>query len=141
MICCGRVALEAGMAKPELIQITPFMHVPDLEAALTWFAMLGFEVQFREHNYAYVSCGSAAVRVLESFGDDGAPFTPHKGFAYYVDVEDVDAIHKELAPKLAAASVEFNGPVDQPYRQRELMIRAPDGNVFVFGAPIGRGQT
>jgi len=28
------------------------------------------------------------------------------------------------------------GPRDQPYGQRELMIRAPDGNLIVFGASI-----
>jgi hypothetical protein len=28
------------------------------------------------------------------------------------------------------------GPVDQRYGQRELMIRAPDGNVLVFGQPV-----
>lgn len=129
------------MAKPDWVQITPFMHVPDLEAALAWFDLLGFEIQFREFNYAYVSRGGVAVRVLESVGGDGAPFPPHRGFAYYVDVGDVDAIHAELAPRLTAASVEFMGPVDQSYRQRELMIRAPDGNVFVFGAPIRQEKT
>jgi hypothetical protein len=28
------------------------------------------------------------------------------------------------------------GPVDQQYGQRELMIRAPDGNLVVFGQAI-----
>lgn len=129
------------MAKSEWIQITPFMHVPDLEAALAWFALLEFEPTFREHNYAYVTRGGVAVRVLESIGSDGAPYPPHKGFAYYVDVEDIDAVYAELAPRLRAAAAEFSGPIDQPYRQRELMIRAPDGNVFVFGAPIRQGQS
>jgi hypothetical protein len=122
-------------------QITPFMHVPELESALAWFALLGFDVQFREFNYAYVSRGGVAVRVLESCDEDGAPFAPHRGFAYYVDVEDVDVLHTELAPRMTLAGVEFIGPVDQSYEQRELMIRAPDGNVFVFGAPIRQEQS
>lgn len=124
------------MTKSEWVQITPFMHVPDLEAALAWFALLGFEPTFRMQNYAYVSRGAVAVRVLESVDSSGAPFTPHMGFAYYVDVENMDAVHAELAPRLAAAGVEFMGPTDQSYQQREFMVRAPDGNVFVFGAPI-----
>ena len=36
-------------------QITPFIHVPDLEAALNFFCeTLGFKARFRESNYAYV---------------------------------------------------------------------------------------
>ncbi len=31
---------------------------------------------------------------------------------------------------------EVLGPVNQPYRQRELMIVAPDGNLLVFGQAI-----
>jgi hypothetical protein len=31
------------------------------------------------------------------------------------------------------------GPVNQEYNQREFMIRAPDGNVLVFGQAIKRG--
>ena len=50
-----------------------------------------------------------------------------------------DAIVAELKPKLETAGVEFMGPKDQTYNQREFMIRAPDGNVFVFGQGIKRG--
>lgn len=117
-------------------QITPFMHAPDLEQALQWFALLGFEARFRHANYAYVARGVAAVRILESRAADGTPFPSHRGFAYYVDVEDVDAIVGELRPKLEAARIEFVGPVDQDYGQREFMIRAPDGGVFVFGQAL-----
>jgi catechol 2,3-dioxygenase-like lactoylglutathione lyase family enzyme len=121
---------------PDIQQITPFMHVPDLDAALTWFAVLGFDTAFRQSNYAYVSRGRVSVRVLESIGPDGKPFPAHRGFAYYVDVDDLDAVAAELLPKLRRAGIEFVGPVDQSYDQRELMIRAPDGNVFVFGMAI-----
>lgn len=126
------------MAEANIVQITPFMHVPDLEAALNWFALIGFEPLFRQADYAYVARGPVAVRVLESRDETGACHVPHEGFACYVDVQDVDAVHREVAAKLAAASVEVMGPVDQAYGQRELMIRAPDGNVFVFGQAVQR---
>jgi hypothetical protein len=29
-----------------------------------------------------------------------------------------------------------DGPADKPYGQRELLIRAPDGQLIVFGAEI-----
>jgi catechol 2,3-dioxygenase-like lactoylglutathione lyase family enzyme len=122
----------------KLHQITPFLHVPDLEAALRWFELLGFQPEFRQANYAYVSRDGVALRVLESVQEDGAPFPPHRGFAYYVDCEDVDALYAEIAPRLHQAGVEFFALVDQAYNQREFMIRAPDGNVFVFGMAIRR---
>lgn len=119
-----------------IIQITPFMHVPDLEAALAFFGVIGFRVLFRTTNYAYVDRDGAGVRVLQSRDEDGRPYPAHKGFAHYVDVRDIDALHRELKPKLDAAGIEFKGPANQSYNQRELMIRAPDGNVFVFGQAI-----
>lgn len=115
------------------------MHAPDLEAALRFFDLLGFKVLFREANYAYVDRDGAGVRVLESRPGEGGMFPPHRGFAYYVDVRDIDAIVAELKPKLETAGVEFMGPKDQTYNQREFMVRAPDGNVFVFGQGIKRG--
>jgi hypothetical protein len=121
------------MADDNIRQITPFMHVADLRSAFEFFTLLGFDCPYQEAGYAYFVRGVAAIRVLQSTRGDGAPFPPHRGFAYYVDVDDVDAIVRELKPKLDAAGIETMGPRDQPYRQREYMIRAPDGNVFVFG--------
>lgn len=120
--------------------VTPFMHVADLAAALNWFGLLGFRTRFHEGNYAYVEREGAGVRVLESRADDDTPFPPHKGFSIYLDVADVDAIVAEVRPKLAAAKVETIGPVNQQYAQREFMVRAPDGNVLVFGQALGPGR-
>lgn len=119
-----------------VVQITPFMHVPDLAGAIRWFELIGFETILAHGGYAYMGYGQARIRVMESRQDDGAPNPPHRGFAYYIDVRDVGAIARDLAPKLTAAGVEFMGPRDQTYGQREFMIRAPDGNVFVFGQSL-----
>lgn len=119
------------------IQITPFMHVEDLDAALLFFNdILGFKTLFRMNDYAYVHRETAGVRILQSRGSDGAP-PGNRRFCYYVDVRDIDALNAELAPKLAALPKgQVRGPVDQEYGQRELMIVAPDGNLFVFGQAI-----
>lgn len=125
---------------PNIRGVTPFMHVPDLKAALQWFDMLGFRPRFHQDSYAYVEREGAGVRLVESRADDGTPFPPHKGFSIYLDVADVDAIVAEVRPKLAAARVETIGPVNQVYAQREFMVRAPDGNVLVFGQALGPGR-
>lgn len=119
-----------------LFRITPFMHVPDIEVAIGFFGMLGFTLRFRSADYAYVQREAAAFRILQNRGDDGAP-PGNRRFCYYVDVEDLDALHAELKPRLAALDDgDVHGPVDQIYGQRELMIVAPDGNLLVFGQDI-----
>jgi catechol 2,3-dioxygenase-like lactoylglutathione lyase family enzyme len=119
------------------IQITPFMHVPDIDAAVAFFRdLLGFEPLWREPDYAYLEREGCGIRVLKNHGNDGAP-PGNRRFCYYVDVRDVDALHAELKPKLDTLPAgDVHGPADKPYGQRELAIVAPDGNLIVFGQAI-----
>ena len=121
------------------IQITPFMHVPDIDAALAFFGdLLGFEILFRMDDYAYVEREGAGIRILQNRGNDGAP-PGNRRFAYYVDVRDVEALYAELKPKLdALPPADVHGPADKPYNQRELLVLAPDGNLIAFGQAINR---
>lgn len=120
------------------IQVTPFMHVVHLERALTFFtSILGFEVRFRAHDYAYVHRETAGFRIWEQKGADGAP-PGNRRFAYYIDVHDVDKLYAELKPKLdTLPKGDVYGPVDQSYGQRESLVLAPDGNLLAFGQAIG----
>lgn len=119
------------------IQVTPFLHVSDLDAALTFFVdLLDFKVPYREPSYAYVHRETVGFRLLQA---EEAVIKPRGagGFAYYIDVRDVDAVVAELTPRLAGLPPEdVRGPVDQAYGQREFMIRAPDGGILVFGQAI-----
>lgn len=122
---------------PNIIQVTPFMLVPDLEDALRFMTeVLGFGIDFRATDYAYVSREGAGLRIMAA--GPGNPFQPGtRRFAYYFDCRDVDALHAELRPKLdqlPAGSV--HGPADKPYNQRELLVLAPDGNLIAFGQAI-----
>jgi len=119
------------------IHITPFMHVPDVEAAVAFFEdVLGFQALFRMSDYAYLEREGVGIRMLQNHGDDGAP-PGNRRFAYYVDVRDVDALHAELKPKLDALPAgDVHGPADKPYGQRELLVAAPDGNLIAFGQAI-----
>ena len=70
-------------------------------------------------------------------GDDGAP-PGNRRFAYYIDVEDIEALYQELKPVLdKMPPADVHGPADKPYNQRELCVLAPDGNLLVFGQSIG----
>lgn len=119
------------------IQITPFMHVPDLEKALTFFnEVLGFKTLVRNGDYAYVHRETAGVRIMQNNAEDGAP-PGNRRFAYYIDVRDVDALYAELKPKLdGLPKGDVHGPADKSYGQRELLVLAPDGNVLAFGQEI-----
>jgi hypothetical protein len=128
------------MAERNFLQITPFMHVGELAPALHFFVdLLGFTARVVGGGYAYVERDGVAIRIL-SHRDASELGTPHRGFAYYIDVRDLAAIERELGPKLASLPPgDIHGPVDQEYGQRELMIRAPDGNLVIFGQAIAQG--
>jgi catechol 2,3-dioxygenase-like lactoylglutathione lyase family enzyme len=118
------------------IHITPFMHVRDLEGAIAFMEeVLGFRAIVRiGADYAYLDREGAGIRVL-AYPDAHVFEGGRDRFAYYIDVRDVDAVHAELKPKLDALPPEdVHGPADKFYGQRELLIRAPDGQLFVFGA-------
>ena len=119
------------------LQVTPFMHVENLDKAVAVFTdILGFELGFRAGNYAYLRREAVAFRLLEACGSEGAP-PGNRRYAYYIDVRDVDALHTELKPKLDTLPAgDVAGPLDQPYEQRELTVLAPDGNLIAFGQDI-----
>ena len=119
------------------LQITPFMHVRDLDAALAFLVdVLGFTIPYRAENYAYAEREGAGIRVLENDCEEELG-VPHRGFAYYIDVRDLAVVQAQIGEALKTLPpADVHGPVDQAYGQRELMIRAPDGNLIVFGQAI-----
>lgn len=119
------------------LQITPFVHVPDLKAAVAFFSdVLGFSVLVEMGDYAYIERERVGVRLMQNHGDDGAP-PGNRRFAYYIDVKDVDALYEELKPRLSKLPTgHVHGPANKPYGQRELLVLAPDGNLLAFGQAI-----
>jgi catechol 2,3-dioxygenase-like lactoylglutathione lyase family enzyme len=122
---------------PNTIQITPFMHVRDLAGAIEFLEqVLGFKTILRVAEYAYLDREGAGLRVMER--PDATVFPPDCGqFAYYIDVRDVDSVHEALKAKLdELPEGHVHGPADKPYGQRELIVRAPDNQLLVFGAEM-----
>ena len=119
------------------IQVTPFMHVDNIDRALTFFTeILGFKTLLHEADYAYIHRETVGFRIMQNRGDDGAP-PGNRRFAYYIDVHDVDQLYAELKPKLdTLPKADVHGPADKPYGQRELLVLAHDGNLIAFGHAI-----
>jgi hypothetical protein len=119
-----------------LLQATPFLHVPDLAHALDLFTrVLRFETKYRLSNYAYLEREGAAIRLLEEPGR--SPQLEKARVTVYIDVADVDALYSELASALATLPErDVEPPMDQPWNQRELQVRLPDGQWLTFGQPM-----
>lgn len=119
------------------VQVTPQLLVPSLAEALALFRDgLGFAVPFSTIDYAYVEREGVAFRLLELPGVTAAP-ADRAQRSSYIDVRDIDGLHAELAPKLAALPAEdVEAPRDQHWGQREFAVRGPDGHFIVFGQAI-----
>lgn len=120
-----------------ILQVTPFMLVPEIEPALAFMTdVLGFSVDFRMADYAYVSREGAGLRLMQA--GRGNPFQAGtRRFSYYFDCRDVDALYAELKPRLNALPAgDVHGPANKHYGQRELLVLAPDGNLIAFGQAV-----
>lgn len=129
---------------PNLIQTTPFMHVPlaEFESAVAFFRdLLGFSVLFHARDYAYLEREGCGIRMWGREHPADAP-RGRRNFRYYYDVRDVDALYAELKPRLdKLPQGDVHGPANKGYGQRELLILAPDGDLVCFGQALHREQT
>jgi len=122
-----------------IYQITPFLHVPDLAAALEFFCdTLQFELKFRESNYAYVELEGCGLRMLEEptrkLTADGKARV-----AVCIDVSEIDALYAKLESALAKLPADRVEPLmNKPWRQREFQVRMPDGDWLTFTAPVAK---
>ena len=111
--------------------------VDDVAAALDDYRdKLGFEGHAWETNpehYGYASRGGCHVHFCHVHGARPRPnhvaFPPDM-FDLYVYVDDVDALHGELAGRGADI---LNAPVNTEYGLREIRVRDPHGYILAFG--------
>ncbi|MFN7965924.1 MAG: VOC family protein [Acidobacteriota bacterium] len=121
----------------KVFQITPFLHVPNLDAALAFFCdTLRFELKFREADYAYIELSGCGLRMLEEprrvLTADGKARV-----AVYIDVANVDELHAQLRENLEKLPPDRVEPLmNKSWMQREFQVRLPDGDWLTFGQPI-----
>jgi hypothetical protein len=118
-------------------QITPFLHVPDLDSALAFLCgTLRFETKLREGNYAYLELDGCGLRILEErlrkLTVDGKARV-----SVYIDVSNVDELHAQLRDKLDKLPPESVEPLaNKSWKQREFQVRLPDGDWLTFGQAV-----
>jgi catechol 2,3-dioxygenase-like lactoylglutathione lyase family enzyme len=118
------------------IQITPFMNVRNIDHTVAFFIdILGFKALVHAADYAYLHRETAGIRLLKQ-PDFIAP-PEDSQFACYIDVRNLDQLLAELRPKLdTLPQGHVKGPANQPWGQREIMVRTPDGLDVVFGQAL-----
>ncbi len=110
----------------------PVLHVSSSAAAEEFYCgKLGFEPRFATRldetkpDPCYLAITRDGVWLhLSSFSGDGVT-----GGVAYVAVDDVDALHAELAGKGVPID---SGPVDQTWGNREMYVKDGDGNSIRF---------
>ena len=120
-----------------IVHVTPFLLVPDLDAALDFFTrVLGFAAPFQMENYAYLALETVGLRLLAE--RSATPVTrEYARTTVYIDVRDLDLLYTELQSRLATLPAEdVHPPVNQRWGMREFSVRMPDGNWLTFGQSI-----
>ncbi|MGV6803757.1 MAG: bleomycin resistance protein [Ruegeria sp.] len=122
---------------PRILQLTPFVLCSSLRNQIDFYSdCLGFSCTFAQDNYAFLTLGPVAIRLLECPPRaDGHPLGENQSF--YIDVQDIDDLYDSLRPKLKdLPKARVRAPFDQPYGQREFHVLDEDGTLVFFGESI-----
>ena len=122
---------------PELLQLTPFVLCSSLQNQIDFYCKrLGFSCGFRQDNYAFLSRGKVAIRLLECPPrEDGLPLGDNQSF--YIDVAGIDDLFETMKAGLDdLPEGRVRPPFDQPYLQREFHVIDEDGTLIFFGEDI-----
>ncbi|MEM1306647.1 MAG: VOC family protein [Pseudomonadota bacterium] len=130
--------MESPERSAKLAQITPFLRVSEMDAAVSFYRdVLSFNDVFRMTNsdHALVKRDNAAVRLMQV--DRNFDLTrPEAQQVIYIDVENSNALYDELKPGLdGLPSERVRGPHDTFYGQREFHVIDGD-TTLVLGSPI-----
>jgi catechol 2,3-dioxygenase-like lactoylglutathione lyase family enzyme len=109
-------------------RIAPGFPVRDVDAALAFYAKLGFTVRKYEGGDEYGFATRDGVEIHLGL----VPDADRRTASAYLYVHDADAI----AAEWRAAGAEVHGPEDTAWGQHEGAMVDPDGNVIRFGSPL-----
>ena len=114
---------------------TPMIHVPDVRAAVAWYATLGAEIletydDGREGlSFAILAIGASRLMLNQG----GRPSAERRREVdLYVDADDVDRLYEQLRDRVEIVEP----PHDTHYGMRELIIRDLNRFWITFGQPI-----
>ena len=111
---------------PRLKRMVPIFPTRDLDAALEFYARLGFDVRrYAGGGYGYATRGSVELHI------GVAPGGVHPASAYLF-VDDAD----ELAREWTDTGADVRPPEDTEWGMHEGVVIDPDGNIIRFGSAL-----
>lgn len=127
----ARLLAEAGAAPadaaPRFRGLIPILNVRDVPAAIAYYRdKLGFRLDWAwgdPPGFASIDRGSARIFLCQ--GAQGGP-----GMWLCIDVEDVDALHREY---LASGAIIRQPPTNFPWGMREMNVEDLDGHRLRMG--------
>lgn len=117
--------------QPRLSPWAFVLAVPDLDESAAYFReVLGFRIGWEDASDWRLAQRDGVRVMLGHCPDDMRPadLGSHNWFGY-IEVDDVDALHAEIAARGAACTP----PADRPYGMREIVVTTADGHRIVFG--------
>ena len=103
--------------------------VKSLARTAAFYETLGFEIRKREPNHIAAYSNWFWIDFLAIGKDERAKPERGDGTLLYLSVEDVDKFHEYLISKKLKP---VTHPQDQPWGNREFIIRDPDGYELVI---------
>jgi uncharacterized glyoxalase superfamily protein PhnB len=106
------------------------LAVQDLERNATWFRdVLGFRILWEDgQDWRLAQRGDVRLMIGHCPDDKKAADIGSHSWFGYVEVDDVDALHREFSERGANCTA----PRDQPYGMREILVTAPEGHRIMF---------
>lgn len=111
-------------------------YVKNLNKTATFYEALGFEIRKREthhvtaySNWFWVDFLAISKNKREEFTKGEELSNPGAGVFLHLSVDNVDEFHQYLVSKKIKTSTK---PQDQPWGNREFMLRDPDGYHLVI---------
>lgn len=105
-----------------------------------FYKKLGFGVLQSDDEHSLVSLNGFSIDLVsmrdeDKFARDSMSADKGRGVYVYINVDDVDAKHKELSE---AGLTPYTEPKDWPWGNREFILKDPDGYKLCFWQTIKR---
>ncbi|MCB1478433.1 MAG: VOC family protein [Rhodobiaceae bacterium] len=124
---------------PTLRYGATMVPVRDVARSVDFYVLkMGFTVVFQAQDNSVANVHRGPVHIhLQACDDEAVLKVTAENIAVYIEVDGLDALWLELAPRLSKLPQgSVRPPFDQSYGMREFHVKDPDGMLMFFGEEI-----